>query len=104
VAATKFGQASVTTATSLSTILGITALTAAERRCKAVTISMDPASTNIVYVGPSTVTSVPANAGNVVTQFQAKVISGYQDNSVFLDEIYVAATVGATNVFVTAVF
>lgn len=94
-----------TTPTALSSLAGLTGLIPTERRVKAVTISIDAASANTVYGGGANVTNVPANAGFYIAAAGPRnfVITGFQDNSLNLDEIYLVATGGATTCFMEAV-
>lgn len=96
------GQVSCgTAATNMGTALSFTA---GQKNARAMTVSIDSASANTVYFGPSTVTNVPANArGRVIAatspNFNFGLGGAGNGSAIDPTDVYCASTTGATTVY-----
>lgn len=99
--AARFSQFPVTaTATSLSTIFSFSP----KRYARQIDIKLAGAAVNNAYVGPSTVTNVPANAGVELTAGQAWSDIAPTGLNINTDEVFVVGTANAANIlFITVV-
>lgn len=89
-----------TSAVKLTTAMGLSDAA----RAVQIDIKNKAGNTGKVYLGPSTVTNVPANAGAEISADQAwSYIGGDMGRHVSTDEIYIVGTVGAEVVFITVV-
>lgn len=94
-------QYAVTTAAvQLTTAMGL----ADAARAVQIDIKNKAGNAGIVYLGPSTVTNVPANAGAAISADQAwSYIGGDMGRHVSTDEIYIVGSTAAETVFITVV-
>lgn len=93
------GQVTVTTtAQTLTALLGLT-----DRAFpKELSIKKDSASSNVVYLGPSTVTNVPANARIVLDSSNGSYRFGAGDLAILnTSDVYLCSTTGTTICFVS---
>jgi hypothetical protein len=97
--AIRFRQAALTaSAVSLTTIFG------SKIYARQIDIKNASGAANIAYVGPSTVTNVPANAGIELSPGQAWSDVAVGASHVNTDEVFVVGTVNAANIlFITLV-
>jgi hypothetical protein len=93
------------TATSLFTAIGGVVGDSSKRYAKAINVKNAAAAINICYLGPSTVTNVPANAFAEIsagTTFNSSP-SGSNTHNIDLTQVFIVGTVGAANVAFIAV-
>lgn len=88
------------TAASLTSAFGLSRTFRAQQ----IDIKNSDTAVNKVFLGPSTVTNVPANAGVQLGVGQAYTFLPTQGRSVNTDEVFIVGTVNAANIaFITVV-
>lgn len=93
------GQVSVTTAAqSITTLLSLSS----NKNARQLSIKIDPASSNTIYCGPSTVTNVPANARIVISNASGNSYTwgGGSSMNIGTDDIFCVATTSTTTSFI----
>lgn len=90
------------TATPLTTILGIT--NTAGSYARYLHIKNAAGAANILYIGPSTVTAVPANAFGEISAGGLYILNASAGNGIRLDDLYLIGTANAANIaFITVI-